>query len=211
LPVFSDWKEYSENTTTVKNVCATENACFWFNSRRFCAPPFCQKIHDEHLCRRACNPGPARQAELAENICKKETKATAAKIIRVLELQKLLDFFERHEDELDAKIIILARDPRAMLESRKKLTWPAIYWEEHSEEFFNQLEVECANFAENKKLEYKFKDRLKIIRYEDIAIDPLSVSEETYKFLEMEISTDVHEYLISATEKDDSTKERIKI
>ena len=148
---------------------------------------------------------------MAEKVCKNETNATAAKIIRVLEVQKLLDFFERHENELDAKIIILARDPRAMLESRKKLTWPATYWEEHSEDFFNQLEVECAKFAENKKLEHKFKDKIKIIRYEDIAMDPLSVSEEVYKFLEMEISTDVHEYLISATEKDDSTKDRVKI
>merc|ERR1712176_714219 len=210
LPVFSDWKDYAENTTTVKNVCATENSCFWFNSRRFCAPPFCGKTYDEgagaSICRKACNPGPARKAQLAETICKKETKATAAKIIRVVEVQKLLDFFDRHEDQLEPKIIILVRDPRAMLESRKKLTWPATYWAEHSEDFFKQLEAECASFAENRKFESKFKDRLKFIRYEDIAMDPISISEETYKFLEMEISTDVHEYLKSATEKDDSTK-----
>ncbi|CBY08283.1 unnamed protein product [Oikopleura dioica] len=205
LPVFSDWKEYAENSTTVKNVCATENSCFWFNSRRFCAPPFCRKTYDDHLCRRACNPGPARKAELAQSVCKKDTKATAAKIIRILEVQKLIDFFDSHENELDAKIVILVRDPRAMLESRKKLTWPYTYWKGHSEEFFNQLEVECAKFAENKK-EQRWKDRIKIIRYEDIAMDPISVSEETYNFLEMDISLDVHEYLISATEKDDSTK-----
>lgn len=211
LPLFSDWKEYAENSTTVTNVCETENTCFWFNSRRFCAPPFCSKTYEDHICRKPCFPGPANKTDLAEKICKEETKATAAKIIRVLEVEKFIDFFAQHEESLDGKIVLLARDPRAMLESRKKLTWPASYWGAHTDQFFGQLEVECNKFAENKKHAQKWKDRLKIIRYEDIAMDPMAISKETYQFLDMKISSDVHEYLKSATEKDDSTKEEVKI
>ncbi|CAG5110463.1 Oidioi.mRNA.OKI2018_I69.chr2.g4862.t1.cds [Oikopleura dioica] len=206
LPLFSDWKDYAENSTTVKNVCQTEDTCFWFNSRRFCAPPFCSKTYEDHICRKPCFPGPAKKADLAEKICINETKATAAKIIRVLDVQQFVDFFNRLDGKIEGKIVLLARDPRAMLESRKKLTWPASYWGTHEQQFFDQLEVECAKFAANKKNESKWKEMVKIIRYEDIAMDPIAVSKETYEFLDMEISEDVHEYLKAATEKDDSTK-----
>ena len=57
-PNYSDFAKHAFNDTTTLNVCATENSCFWFNSRRFCEPPFCKKKYKDHAdtCRRPC-PG----------------------------------------------------------------------------------------------------------------------------------------------------------
>ena len=63
---FSEYASHAFNDTTTLNVCATEDHCFWFNSRRFCSPPFCSKTVKDHAdtCRRPCFPGPAKKQAL---------------------------------------------------------------------------------------------------------------------------------------------------
>ena len=63
---FSEYASHAFNDTTTLNVCATEDHCFWFNSRRFCAPPFCDRTVKDHAdtCRKPCFPGPAQKQDL---------------------------------------------------------------------------------------------------------------------------------------------------
>ena len=60
------------NDTTTQNVCGTENHCFWFNSQRFCQPPFCRVKVKDHAdtCRRPCFPGTDLRPSNQED-CKK--------------------------------------------------------------------------------------------------------------------------------------------
>ena len=54
--------------------------------------------------------------------------ATAAKIIRIPDAAVLVDFFQMHKSAVEGKIILLVRDPRAMLESRKLIaTWDGVW------------------------------------------------------------------------------------
>ena len=97
---------------------ATSGHCFWFNSRRFCAPPFCSKTVKDHAdtCRAPCFPGPAKQQSLLLSVCRNETKATAAKIIRIPNIQPILDLFDRNRHQVNGKVIVLVRDPRNRLQ-----------------------------------------------------------------------------------------------
>ena len=110
-PLYSEYSKYSINDTTVLNVCAMEDICFWFNSRRFCSPPFCSKTVKDHAdtCRWAngCGPGPAKKQDLLESVCKTETKATVAKIIRLPDILPLLRLFHENEAVINGKIILL--------------------------------------------------------------------------------------------------------
>ena len=97
---------------------ATSGHCFWFNSRRFCAPPFCAKTVKDHAdtCRAPCFPGPAKQQSLLLSVCRNETKATAAKIIRIPNIEPILDLFDRNRHQVNGKVIVLVRDPRNRLQ-----------------------------------------------------------------------------------------------
>ena len=72
--------------------------------------------------------GPAKQQKLAKEICINSTVATAAKIIRIPDAKILVDFLQKHSSQIDGKIVLLVRDPRAMLESRKLIaTWDGVW------------------------------------------------------------------------------------
>ena len=128
-PSYLEYAQHSINDTTVLNVCATENHCFWFNSRRLCAPPFCRATFKDHAetCRVPCNPltnrniNPEQRKELLESVCREETKATVAKLVRLPDVEPLLSLFRQEKDRINGKIIILVRDPRAIFTSRRKV------------------------------------------------------------------------------------------
>jgi hypothetical protein len=88
-------------------------------------------------CRQPCS-GPAKQQNLATSICKNETLATATKIIRIPDANILVDFF-KDLDNVNGKIVMLVRDPRAMLESRKNIAMGDGLWRRDQKAMLDQL------------------------------------------------------------------------
>ena len=131
---------------------------------------------------------------------------TAAKIIRIPDAQIVLDFFDQFATQIDGKIVILVRDPRAMLQSRRIIaSWDGL-WKRDRSAMLNQLENECASSAANKKVAERTPEKVRIIRYEDFALDPTNQTEQIYKYLNLEMRSEIAEFLHVSTSTDDETK-----
>ena len=83
--------------------------------RRLCAQPFCAKDFSDklHSCNDECG---LVDLSLAKRIC--QPLISVVKTIRFVEIDLLQQMAE--ENNLDLKLIFLARDPRGILESRKE-------------------------------------------------------------------------------------------
>ena len=96
--------------------------------------------------------GPANKQELLTSVCKTETKATAAKIIRIPDAEHIINLINQYKSDIDGKIIILVRDPRAMITSRRKIAmWDGL-WKRDRESMLMQLKKECRMMSKNKDL-----------------------------------------------------------
>jgi len=204
-PKYSEYSEFAFNDTTTQNVCGTENHCFWFNSQRFCQPPFCRVKVKDHAdtCRRPCYPGPANKQELLTSVCKTETKATAAKIIRIPDAEHIINLINDYKRDVDGKIIILVRDPRAMITSRRKIAmWDGL-WKRDKESMLTQLKKECKMMTKNKELAKSYPELIQIIRYEDMSMEPIEQTSRIYDFIGMKISPEIEEFLKKSTTTQD--------
>ena len=107
--------------------------------------------------------GPANKQELLTSVCKTETKATAAKIIRIPDAEHIINLINDYKRDIDGKIIILVRDPRAMITSRRKIAmWDGL-WKRDKESMLTQLKKECRMMTKNKELAKSYPGKLKIL------------------------------------------------
>ena len=70
----------------------------------------------------------------------------------------------------------------------------------------SQLESECNHMAENIETARMFPGLIHIVRYEDIALDPVAETSKIYNFIGLEISPEVEKFLEIATQNEDKTK-----
>ena len=106
--------------------------------------------------------GPAEKQELLTSVCKTETKATAAKIIRIPDARLIKNLIDEYKKVIDGKIIILVRDPRAMITSRRKIAmWDGL-WRRDKESMLQQLKKECTMMSKNKELAKNYPGKFKI-------------------------------------------------
>ena len=109
--------------------------------------------------------GPANKQELLTSVCKTETKATAAKIIRIPDAEHILNLINEYKSDINGKIIILVRDPRAMITSRRKIAmWDGL-WKRDKESMIKQLKKECRMMTKNKELAKSYPGKLKILKF----------------------------------------------
>lgn len=109
--------------------------------------------------------GPANKQELLTSVCKTETKATAAKIIRIPDAEHILNLINEYKSDINGKIIILVRDPRAMITSRRKIAmWDGL-WKRDKESMITQLKKECRMMTKNKELAKSYPGKLKILKF----------------------------------------------
>jgi hypothetical protein len=97
------------------------------------------------------------------------------------------------------RAVLLVRDPRAVLESRK-----------HKKDFFKNCsdcqdpEVLCSDmfddFLAAKSLMEKYPGRYQVMRYEDLVKNPLKISEEMFKFYKIPLHRDVLKFVLSNSE-----------
>ena len=103
------------------------------------------------------------------------------------------------DQSLDVSVVLLVRDPRAVLESRKR-----------NKEIFNCTEcndpkVLCsdmlADFMAAKNLMKKYPRKYRMLRYEDLVMDPLKVSEELFEFYKIPFHRDVIQFILNNSQE----------
>lgn len=101
---------------------------------------------------------------------------------------------------LNVKIVLLVRDPRGTIQSRKHREWcpgqpdcdnPAILCKDMVDDF-----------KAAKNLINKYPLRFKAIRYEDLSLDPFKITKEILSFYGLPFDADVEEFLDSHTRTD---------
>ena len=122
-------------------------------------------------------------------------------------IQNLEELFQQKHG-YDVRLVHLVRDPRAVIYSRVKLGWIK---DQRSPGFSREVHEICDLILENVQFGLLspppwLKNRFKVIRYEDLALNTLNVTQELYKFAGFDWSASVDEWistLAKNTEKED--------
>ena len=117
-------------------------------------------------------------------------------------VQTLKELFEQ-QNQYDVKVVHLVRDPRAVVFSRVNL--PGWMGGHLDPSFHKSVQDLCDPILRNIRLGLLYpppwlKNRFKVIRYEDLALNSLNVAHELYNFAEFDWSASVDEF-ISVLEK----------
>lgn len=103
------------------------------------------------------------------------------------------------DDSLNVKVILLIRDPRGTLQSRKHRDWCP------TEPDCEQPSLLCqdmvADYIAAVKLQRDFPERFRAIRYEDLSSEPEKNIAELFDFLSLDFHADVRQFLQSHTKQ----------
>ncbi|CBY30655.1 unnamed protein product [Oikopleura dioica] len=168
--------------------------------RRLCAPPFCAKDLSNQLvkCNSACG---LVDTSLASRVCKK--LIPAIKSIRFMEIEGLENMAKRNN--LDLKIIFLARDPRGIYSSRMKIYDKQI----------SRGDIENRTRRRRGRGDHAFRfqspwlnKQSLVVKYEDLALNPEDISKEILEFSGLNFSDSVSNWIksntVSRTNKSDA-------
>ncbi|XP_046596053.1 carbohydrate sulfotransferase 5-like isoform X1 [Neodiprion lecontei] len=112
--------------------------------------------------------------------------------LRLQVAQKLLA-----EEKLAVRIVLLVRDPRGTFQSRKHHYW----CQPHPD--CSDPALTCADLISDYKVAVellkKYPTRFKVIRYEDLSLDPYKHVEELYKFYGLDLHPSTKQFLDSHT------------
>ncbi|KAJ8337001.1 hypothetical protein SKAU_G00382210 [Synaphobranchus kaupii] len=145
---------------------------------------------------------------LAADSCR-ERRHMAIKIVRVPEINDLRALVE--DPRLNLKIIQLVRDPRGILSSRIE-TFRDTYrlwriWRATGRKPYNldlsQLTVVCEDFLSSVSMglsqPHWLKGKYMLVRYEDLARNPLQKTKEIYDYLGMSMDKNVVQWIQTNT------------
>jgi len=114
----------------------------------------------------------------------------------------LKELFQQ-QNRYDVKLVHLVRDPRAVVFSRVKIGWI----ENHLHPSFRKsVKNLCDLILQNVRFGLFssapwLKNRFKVIRYEDVALDAVNVAKEVYRFAGIEWSVRVEEWVSTHTNR----------
>lgn len=159
-------------------------------SRALSSPPLCpENLNNPHYSIRMCTP---LRPQAASAICRLH-KHTVVKTIRINSIHKL-SYLMDSEGPLDysLKVVHLVRDPRAVLNSRVIDTshenWTIKSVREHAQTM-------CRDMLRNIKYAVSapswLQGRYTLLRYEDLATNPHQIAEQLYKFVGVNIASQV--------------------
>uniref|UniRef100_UPI0037E6FF7E carbohydrate sulfotransferase 6-like n=1 Tax=Semicossyphus pulcher TaxID=241346 RepID=UPI0037E6FF7E len=184
----------------------------WAVSRALCSPPACPltprgNFSNPSRCFQACN-APGLQG--VQEACSTYSHVVL-KVVRVLELESLYPLFQ--DPSLDLRIIHLVRDPRAVMLSKLR-TAGNFHIDDHiileqrsipaAEVQYQVLQEVCRGHVRiNERAILKpppfLEGRYKMVRYEDIAHNPLEEINEMYDFAGLEMTTQLKEWIYMLT------------
>lgn len=139
-------------------------------------------------------------ASMLTEICQTK-RQIAFKLIRIQDLEVIKPLVMNKT--IDAKVLYLIRDPRGTINSRNivELNYDLIRRMSNT-----SLEVEDVCWTIERNLKYYWfntpswlKGRLKVIRYEDVALNPIDVGKEIFDFVGSEFDTEVIKWLFMST------------
>ncbi|XP_013144681.1 PREDICTED: carbohydrate sulfotransferase 4-like [Papilio polytes] len=132
-------------------------------------------------------------SEFTAKFCK-QFPFQSMKVVRV-RLRLVQEILQ--DKELNVKVILLIRDPRGVMQSRQHRNFcqPAPdCW---------QPELLCADMISDYvaagRLLNQYPDRLMVLRYEDLALNPNTTTYKLFKFLNLSVTPSVTEFLRSHT------------
>ncbi|XP_077993692.1 carbohydrate sulfotransferase 1-like [Glandiceps talaboti] len=151
------------------------------SSKILISEPFCSAFDVSRKSVKKCDDIDIR---MITDICKK-VKNVAVKVIRVVNIQSLQALMA--DDTLNVKIIHLVRDPRAIYSSRVKA-------EKLAKTFDSEQEMTMLSLCKRMKHNYDtahahpqwLKNRYMLVRYEDLAENPIRVAKQMYNFIGIE-------------------------
>ncbi|KFV09849.1 Carbohydrate sulfotransferase 1, partial [Pterocles gutturalis] len=188
-----------------------------FYFKALCSPPVCESLGaiDLHLeegdCVKKCG---TLNLTLATESCR-EHGHVAIKTVRVPEVSDLRALVE--DPRLNLKVIQLVRDPRGILASRSE-TFRDTYrlwriWDGTGRKPYNldvtQLTTVCEDFWNSVSTGLNrppwLKGKYMLVRYEDLARNPMKKTEEIYDFLGIPMDSNVERWIQNNTRGDRSS------
>ncbi|XP_002734764.1 carbohydrate sulfotransferase 1-like [Saccoglossus kowalevskii] len=142
-------------------------------------------------------------------------KYIAMKVLRLQSLKVLKPLVL--EEKIDLKIIHLIRDPSGIACSRTcKGFWDVRRRKiiEKQSDLLKSVVHDCKQvfgmvlYAKN--MPTWLQDRYKIVRYEDLASDPITIAKDIYKFLHMDIPYEVTSWIEENTKNEEQNEGRLK-
>ncbi|XP_072474023.1 carbohydrate sulfotransferase 1 [Notamacropus eugenii] len=186
-------------------------------SKALCSPPVCEAQGpvdmnlEEGDCVRKCG---LLNLTLAAEACR-ERSHVAIKTVRVPEVNDLRALVE--DPRLNLKVIQLVRDPRGILASRSE-TFRDTYrlwriWDGTGRKPYNldvtQLTTVCEDFWNSVSTGLTrppwLKGKYMLVRYEDLARNPMKKTEEIYGFLGIPLDSHVERWIHNNTRGDRSS------
>ncbi|KAG4066075.1 hypothetical protein HA402_001322 [Bradysia odoriphaga] len=102
-----------------------------------------------------------------------------------------------NDPHLNVRIVLLIRDPRGTMQSRKHRIWCL----GHSD--CDQADILCEDLVSDYNAAEiflkKYPQRFKVVRYEDLSLDPFQITEEILKFCGLPLNPMVEEFLDTHT------------
>ncbi|XP_063051154.1 carbohydrate sulfotransferase 4-like [Engraulis encrasicolus] len=203
----------------------TNHLFFWTHSRALCSPPLCTAKQGE--CHKKCGGKPLYSAADA---CRKHYSHVVLKTVRIFELESLYPLLR--DPTLDLRILHLVRDPRAVWRSRRRvradLFRDSRILLQHQrglvgiEEDYKAMETICRSHVRIYRTVFPQSPlndndthllpplpshtRYKMVRYEDIANDPLGQVEDIYRFVGLNMTKELHSWVHLSTHRRSSSR-----
>lgn len=161
---------------------------------------------DEELCKKKCGPLNLTVATMS-CLSKGHIAIKTVRIPQVKDLRSLLE-----DPRMDLKIILLVRDPRAIMASRIR-AFPDEYLREWKiwnlkgwkPQYLNVTEITsvCRDMAASATMGAQappwLQGRYLLVRYEDVAFKPEEMAAEIYRFLGLEMDDQVRVWIAKNT------------
>ncbi|XP_051807796.1 carbohydrate sulfotransferase 6-like [Acanthochromis polyacanthus] len=184
----------------------------WAQSRALCSPPACMltprnQLSNRTECEQHCK---AQGLQRAEEACNTYSHVVL-KEVRFFELESLYPLLQ--DPSLDLRIIHLVRDPRAVFRSREESAYDlrrdsATVLEQckvPAEEVQHQVmqEICRSHMSINERAVLKpppfLKGRYKMVRYEDMVLNPLEEIDAMFEFVGLEMTQQLKEWVYRMT------------
>lgn len=155
---------------------------FHYNTRLF---GYCTNFNSFHLCKnrdflsRFCSVFPfqiLKEVRLRASVC-----------------EPLLT-----DPELNIKIVLLVRDPRGVYNSRKHASW-CLAGGVECRNATNLCNDMVSDFIAAQYLAKKYPNSFKVVRYEDLSLDPFNMTTDILNFYGLPFHESVHTFLTSHT------------
>ncbi|XP_069384856.1 carbohydrate sulfotransferase 6 [Paralichthys olivaceus] len=192
--------------------CNISSLFMWSHSRALCSPPACpltprNEFSNQTQCSQTCG---ARGLQGAEDACGTYSHVVL-KEVRFFELESLYPLLQ--DPNLDLRIIHLVRDPRAVVRSREAsskafMSDNAIVLEQRNipaaEVQYQVIQEICRSHVRiNERATLKpppfLKGRYKMVRYEDVARNPLEEISALYDFIGLDMTRQLEDWIYRVT------------